>query len=390
MRVLTVSHYQPFYGGAELLLYYLCRYMDRQGIPNTLIAPRISPELGKALSEASSKSSGSRSTTKIIESGCVGQLSQISSLTDMVREYAGDADVINVHNFPATISVNGVQKPTVWMCNEPPEVFLNVIKENIIKRMARLAMIRVNKWFARGQCTNAVVADRVNAERFKKLYGYNPVIIPYGVDYDYWNVEKRRTKADEFMILQVGTVTPLKNQIASIRAMTEVVKEIPNAVLWLVGTLDKKSDYFKKIRHVLSKNKLEGHVYFLGNLNRVELRGLYGRAHVVVHPIKPQGGWLTPFEALSAKVPVIVGSEATTADLIRSNALGFVSSDEMLADTIKEVHAHYADYQEKTYRAAEWVRVNLTWDKYCESFVDVMKQSITDYVRGGVNELQRV
>ncbi len=381
MKVLTVSHHQPFYGGAEYLLYYLCRFLDKQGIENTLIAPRIAPELGQALIDAGS-------TTRIKESGGANTLMQIGQLTDAVRLFGQDADVINVHNFPATLSVTGVKKPTVWMCNEPPEIFLDSIKENTLKRMARRLLIKSNKVFAEKQCTEAVVADIPNAERYQALYGYYPVIIPYGVDSGYWGELKRQeaSKERDFMILQVGTVTPLKNQIATVRAMAEVVKAIPHATLWLAGKYDPKDAYAKEIQKEIVRNNLAGSVIIHGQLTRNELRNIYAVAHVVVHPIKPQGGWLTPFEAIAARVPVIVGSEATTVNLIRDRDLGVVTSEGNLAGAIVDAYTHYPEYEDRAERAAEWVRDNLTWEQWAREYYNVMRDAIKDFVIEGVRK----
>lgn len=377
MKILTVSHYQPLYGGAELLLYYLCRYMDRQGIKNTLVAPRIAPELREALNGSS---------TELVESGGGNKLAQIGSLSLAVGKLARDVDVINVHNFPATLSIK-VNKPTVWMCNEPPEVFLGSIKESFISRIGRRYMIGRNKVWARNCVDTAIVADAVNKERFIRLYGYDPVIIPYGVDFDYWNVEERRMKDDEFMIMHVGTVTPLKNQLASVRAMVQVIKDIPNACLWLVGSFNEDA-YMYEIRRTIDVDGLDGHVYFLGHRKREELRALYGRAHIVVHPIKPQGGWLTPFEALSCRVPVIVGSEATTVDLIRWHELGVIATEDELSYAIKGVYNHYENYQEKTNKAAEWVRDNLTWDLFSEHFMNAMRGAMARAEYAATNKVK--
>jgi glycosyltransferase involved in cell wall biosynthesis len=92
---------------------------------------------------------------------------------------------------------------------------------------------------------------------------------------------------------------------------------------------------------------------------------MYSRADVLMHPVKEQGGWLTPFEAMSAGVPVIVSNELTCSKLINNNQLGLVARDYAKALWLVYTTKNRLDGN----RNSLWVRDNLSWDKFGSEMV---------------------
>lgn len=377
MKVLTVCHRMPFFGGAEMVILKLCEYMAAQGIKNTVVVPKMPGEMF-----------GQMPAIPVIETGGKGTTEKYFNLRNQVRFMANveNYDVINVHNFPATLALWGVKKPVVWMCNEPPEVF------DIGFNIGRKLLLALNRYFVRHYVTEAIVADEFNAQRFKKIYGFEPHIIPYGVDYDFWAKGKRRlgnfwtnkkinVGEEEFTILQVGTVTRLKNQMATVQAAAKLKDIIPNLQVYFIGWDDAERDYTREVKAAVEANRLNGCVHFVGGVGRVTLREMYKRANLVVHPIKSQGGWLTPFEAMAAGAPVIVSNEATCSQLILKNALGYAAANSnSLADLIRMVYEGEIIKAEKMARSAQqWVKDNLTWDKFCSAYVGVMEEAVEKF-----------
>lgn len=360
MKVLTVSHAMPFYGGAEIVIARLCQYMAAHGIENTLVAPTAPPEMLRELEG-----------TRVIIIGNGDTVGRYYRLREKVQELLPSVDVVNVHNFPASLTLPPVHKPAVWMCNEPPELFGSRFN------MGRGLLLRLGRYVTRHYITEAVVADEVNAERFQKYYGFEPKVIPYGVDYDFWAAGERNTRQREFMVLQVGTVTRLKNQMATVQAAERLLNTVPNLAIYFVGWHKVEPGYTEKIRAYVNNSELRGRIWFMGPMDRQALRAMYKRANVVVHPIKSQGGWLTPFEALASGTPVVVSGEATCARLISDKGLGYVAhSQEELVCHLQKVYRYQENVQKLTERAKEWVRTNLTWDNFCQAYIGLMEEAI--------------
>jgi hypothetical protein len=48
-------------------------------------------------------------------------------------------------------------------------------------------ILAFDKFVVRHYIKNVVAADEFNAERFKRIYGFKPEIINYGIDYDFFS-----------------------------------------------------------------------------------------------------------------------------------------------------------------------------------------------------------
>ena len=292
MNVLMVHHDKGIYGGAEEVVRQLADYLDNRW-HKVMIVYESNPVVlwGKA------------------------------------QQWVRWADVINVHNFPATLAVCPSDKPIVWMCNEPPELFTNWWRKPIEA---------FNRCWARRM--KVVVADKFNADRFESIYKVKPTIIPYGVDYSFWSQGERNENG--FTLLQVGHPE----------------------------LFDKGIEVFYKVREHIPKARL---IQMMGATHE-QIRGMYHTASVLIHPIGNQGGWLVPFEAMCAGLPVVVSSEFTGADMIRDNGLGCVTKDIALSishETYKVIN---------TGRVKHWVRDNLTWQRFGEKMVKVFEEAISE------------
>jgi glycosyltransferase involved in cell wall biosynthesis len=241
----------------------------------------------------------------------------------------------------------------VWYCNEPPEMFTSPRRKFIEWG---------NRNLVRNRIENVVVADKFNAKRLADLYKITPKIIPYGIDYEFFSQVKQNPDKDYFTVMQVGTISRYKNQLTTIQSVAEARKVIPNIRLWLIGNVS-EPDYSRELEDAIRNLGLGGRVNNEPHVTREHLRYLYSKANVLLHPVKDQGGWLSPFEAISAGCPVIVSNELTCSDIIENNQLGLVARDYPKA--LKMVH----DYPILNDHAKNWVKENLTWSKFGESMV---------------------
>lgn len=280
------------------------------------------------------------------------------------RDWLQRADVVSVHNAPAPLMTFPKKVPTVYMCNEPMELFSN---------WKRKPIEAFNRWWVKKSGMKVVVADTFNAGRFTKLYGVVPNIIPYGVDYNFWSKGTRR-KHKTFRMLQVGTITPYKNQEASLLALKSLLGAGVDATLTCIGGGNLKYlNYLQdKYQSVIPDNRW----FWPAQNTQLEVRDAYYKHDILLHPVKSQGGWLVPFEALCAGLPIIVSEEFTGRDVILENRLGMIATD--FTEMIKYAYDNYQETLQVAQIQREWVRDNLTWEKFGESMVKVMENAVNE------------
>lgn len=122
MKVLSVHSGVPIYGGAEMVITRLIHYLNEKGISNTYLTTYLNDGMKRALGDTDIIISENRTEIKVEE---------VLSLWKGVHAHLPNYDVVNAHNFPAHISVFPSRKPTVWRCNEPPEMFTSLLRKPI-------------------------------------------------------------------------------------------------------------------------------------------------------------------------------------------------------------------------------------------------------------------
>lgn len=362
MRVLIVNPSFSIYGGAELLVVRLANYLSQKGVENQILTTSILPEIRADLIKTG---------VTVVRSLPANRIGEIVALRRGIGKIEKDFDLINIHNFPAEMSVFGCGKPVVWMCNEP-EFYLSLRLPFSLRFKAFLRVAQpFEKFVVRNYIKRVVVADEFNAKRFKALYDIEPEIIHYGIDCGFFSTgepDKARDEfdlTDKFLILHIGMLTPMKNQMESLRAINTVKNSLPNAMLVLAGSGGQ--DYQRGLEDYILRNDLKSHVLFTGHLTRERLRNLIHASNVILHPIKEQGGWLSPFEGLCAGRPIVVSEEMTASDIIRNEGIGVVTGE--YAKAIMHIHSNPARYDEMAARGAAFVRKNLSWERFSEGML---------------------
>jgi glycosyltransferase involved in cell wall biosynthesis len=119
--------------------------------------------------------------------------------------------------------------------------------------------------------------------------------------------------------------------------------------------------------------ELERRVIFTGHLVRTLVRDLYAACDVCLFPVKPQGGWLSPFEALCAGKPVVVSTQMTAAELIRKNKIGTVTDD--FTKVVLDIYNNPEKYRQMAMRGKRWVKENLSWNNFCRKMLEIFEQT---------------
>lgn len=321
MNILIIHPCKGFYGGAEEVVVQLYRYLVDVGHTVALVTKDAPVEMAELLK--------------------LGKVDTPLTWRDFVADSKRQirrADTILCFNFPAPLVplLEHPRKSVVWYCNEPPELFTTPWRK---------PLEALNRWWVRTSKMRCVVATKRDAERFQSIYHTPfPVVVPYGVDYDFWSVKPPNVKRSErLVLLQVGHSELFGTGEAVYR---EVCKTVPNADLVQ-----------------LSGESLEA------------VRAKYNWCSILVHLVTSHGGWLAPFEAMCAGLPVVATSDFAAADLVRrAGMLNSANSVEETAKAVLFIWERYSEYVESQ-RAKDFVRENLTWERFGQAMLSILKEA---------------
>lgn len=381
-RVLIVHPHLTIFGGAEILLCHFSQELKKFGIEVKLVTLSLSEECNKRFNKCIKfilpKNEYPYKIRSTGFSQAVGLIPEIIQLKKLIKAEVAAVDIINVHNFPSTWTIcDGLDKPVVWTCNEPPALWNNPSPSLILKTAFTIGSY-LDKRKIKKYIDTIIVSDNVNSERVIDLYGVKPEIINYGVDYAFFSERVKTTIRQEYAIenaiilLQVGLFSPQKNQLQSIRLLHEIRDNFPNVKLLLAG--QGGNDYEKEVKQYAKEHSLEEQVLFLGHVDRERIRELYQIADIALFPTKAQGGWLSPFEAISASVPTIVSPELTSSSIIKNNNLGYVTED--YANVVTDIIESYARAKQMVEIAKQWVQDNLSWERYTKEMIEVFNKTV--------------
>tara|TARA_Y100000310_G_C20663327_1_gene806025 strand:+ start:73 stop:1371 length:1299 start_codon:yes stop_codon:yes gene_type:complete len=377
-RVLIVHTQMKFVGGAELLVIELANWLTKRGIKNDILALSSSREVESKLINTEIiiprhnidlRPPGFNNSKEIIDF--------IKIYRKKLNEIKDGYDVINFHNFPVTWSLYPKTKPSVWMLNEPPNLWSRPDAGLWLKFQSKIRNW-LDKKIVRGSISKICVADDFNKERCIERYGITPRIVYYGVNHSFFskgntnNAIKKFNLKNKFVVIHSGMITEIKNQLDTIKSINNIKDKIPNIIGVFAGkTADE--DYKKRIDNYIKKNKLERNILFTGNLAREDLRDLNKAANVGLFPIGKQGGWLAPFEVLCSGTPIIVSEDLGAASVIKRFNLGIVNNN--YAESILEVYNNEQEYKNKGKQASLFIKRNLGWDVFTDKLVKAFKDS---------------
>ena len=369
MKVLIVHPQMAMYGGAEIVIVKLAKYLQEHNHEVTILtltSANHEDYKGLDIIIPSFKEEQIQWRPRDGSLKTLHELYQIyKSLKYIVRERVNGFDVVNVHNFPAIWAVPN-NKPVVWQCNEIPDLWHNQRISKVINPLLNIGRYG-DRVVSNKKKPLAVVADKRMRTLFEHRYGFRPEVVPYGIESDFWNCEK---KYEGFTIVVPSMVTPSKRQMEILEDVNILKKHIPSLRVIFAGYKAKTMYSFQLDKYVYDNN-LRDIVSFTGMIDRESLKELYSKASVAILSGSGQGSWLGGFEAIAAGTPIIVSPKLTCSELVQSERLGIVSDN--YVDNVLEVYTHQEHYQKQVKWQKEWVKKNLTWDNYCSQMVDYMK-----------------
>jgi glycosyltransferase involved in cell wall biosynthesis len=130
---------------------------------------------------------------------------------------------------------------------------------------------------------------------------------------------------DRPVVTVVGRVVRWKGQLECVRAMAEVVKAVPSALLVIAGShSDGEQDYYDEVVAATRDLGIRDNVLFTGHL--ADPYFAYRAADVVAHTsIDPEPFGMVLIEAMEAGTPLVAASAGGPTDIITPGVDGFLA-----------------------------------------------------------------
>ncbi len=248
------------------------------------------------------------------------------------------------------------------------------------------------KRFALGTAGACTANSTFTQSRVQAVSDRVPIrLVPMGVDVDGFSPGafdpglRKRLGIEAEMILFVGRLVEKKGVYYLLRAMPEVLKVFPEAVLVLIGDGAQRA----ALEQLASRSGIGGSVRFLGAVSHDKLPPYYAAADVFVGPSvvdregDTEGLGIVFLEAASSRVPIIGTSVGGIGDVLREGVTGLaVEPGEVtgLAQAIKRLLGDKPLRDRLGKGAREHVLEYFSWCRVAESFGALFREVLEEKV----------
>ena len=175
-------------------------------------------------------------------------------------------------------------------------------------------------------------------------------------------------------LLQVGTIEPRKNTLATLAAFNLWQKKWPTEardyhLLFAGHNGWKADDFYEKFNKSDFKNK----IHVITEVPNADLPGIYNLANIFLYPSFYEGFGLPPLEAMAAGVPVIAGNNSSLGEII--NDAGLLVDPYRIDDLVVAIRAIVNEKDlAKLLRAKGLARsVEFSWEKAARETLNVLE-----------------
>ena len=179
---------------------------------------------------------------------------------------------------------------------------------------------------------------------------------------------------DKPIVLFLGRIHWIKGLDFLVESFYELAKSRSDVILVIVGNDD---GYKSTLDKLIKELDLSDNVLFTGFLDGVAKLSALVDANVVVQTsVYEQGAW-APFEAVLCNTPIIVSSNSGAGEDVKKIDAGYLveyGNKSELRDIMRYVLDNRAEAQEKTQKAKEYIKSNLSLDKGIEKYEKLYKE----------------
>jgi phosphatidylinositol alpha-1,6-mannosyltransferase len=223
-----------------------------------------------------------------------------------------------------------------------------------------------------------VISDSARASMVK---------IAPGIDTDHFapvdstDVKKSLGLTEKKVIVSVGRLVHRKGQDVLITAMPEILREIPDAHLLLIG----EGPYRQYLESQVKKLQIDSHVSFIGRISYADLPRYICLGEVFAMParsrlagLEVEGLGIVYLEASACGLPVIAGNSGGAPDAVREGVTGVVVDGrdrQTVAQSITELLAAPERARTMGLAGRAWITEEWRWQIWSERFAEILRST---------------
>ena len=328
LRVLFYNHTAQVSGAERVLLLMLARLSGSHFAP-VVICPAAGPlkemvaELGVRCDEVDSLKA--RFTWRIDQ--LAHYLVSFCRLISQVRArvISANPDLIHANSvragLVATVATIGLDLPVIWHVHD-------MLPRHPLSAAIRLVVLCSRR-------TRIIAISHAVAERFRGsvLRRSKVTVIHNALDLDKFHPDSAsRQKAREDLSLAptdqvigiVGQLTPRKGQLELLEAFALVLKQLPQAILIVVGAplFNQDEDYFRRLTETAAALGIAARVRFLGA--REDIAAITRAADLMVVNSRVEPFGLVVLEGMACGTPVLATAVDGIPEIIRHREDGWL------------------------------------------------------------------
>ncbi|MGW4721315.1 glycosyltransferase family 4 protein [Streptomyces sp. NPDC004291] len=191
-------------------------------------------------------------------------------------------------------------------------------------------------------------------------------------------VRARLGLSDRPVVVCVSRLVPRKGQDTLIRALPDILRRVPDAVLLIVGG----GPYEKDLHRLAAETGVAGSVRFTGAVPWAELPAHYGAGDVFAMPCRTRRGGLDVeglgivyLEASATGLPVVAGDSGGAPDAVLDGETGWVVRGDSPEETADRVTTLLLDPELRARmgeRGRAWVEEKWRWDLLAERLRELL------------------
>lgn len=296
-------------------------------------------------------------------------------------------DVINYHDDMVSIVNYFPSIKSVWMMNDLPTVLIDYERNplgfrNITKKIALFVSSIWFKCLIR-RVDRVIVLDKRNKHLVKKYFGKIANVVRSGVDikkFDLININKK-TLNKLPTVLAVNIFYRYRRYEDVIEALNILIniKKV-KIQLNIIGKQDTDLDYFKSIRKLVHKYRLEKFVNFLGVVSETQLLKEYKNADIFVFPNHNQTWGLSVFEAMLNYCACVVSKSSGAHEVLRNEYNALLVNPRNPNELSEKIYTFIMKpnlRRKIAINGHDFVRSNLSWYKYSREMLNHFKTIIS-------------
>jgi phosphatidylinositol alpha-1,6-mannosyltransferase len=213
------------------------------------------------------------------------------------------------------------------------------------------------------------------------------VKIAPGIDTDHFapvdstDLKKSLGLTEKKVIVSVGRLVHRKGQDVLIAAMPDILREIPDAHLLLIG----EGPYRQYLESRVKKLQINSHVSFIGRISYEDLPRYICLGEVFAMParsrlagLEVEGLGIVYLEASACGLPVIAGNSGGAPDAVREGVTGLVIDGrdaQTVAQAISDLLAAPERARQMGLAGRAWIIKEWRWQIWSEKFTEILKST---------------